>query len=88
MATPRNPSEIQRLQEEGLAILDTLSEEGSSFGEGYFRPDKGYKAGREALLRELRTIERTLEIESTPYNNTSFYERSRDALLYLRRRTD
>lgn len=85
MTGPRNPSEIQRLQEEGLAILTTLQEGGTSFGG---TQDKGHKAGREALLRELRTIERTLEIESTPYNNTSFFERSRDALLHLRRGTD
>lgn len=84
MPTPKNPSEIQRLQEEGLDILNQLDRNAvrTSATNG---ADKGHKAAREALLVELRDIERTLEIEHTPYNSTDFFKRSRDALRNLRR---
>ena len=73
----RNPSELQRLLEEdlerGLHLLEVIKV-------------SLWKSVKEEKLRELRDIERRLGIESTPYNITEFYERSKDALLHLRRR--
>lgn len=68
--TLRNPSELQRLEEERISILQTLYEGRTATAEVLV--DKGYKAGREALLKELRELERQLGIESVPYNSEAF----------------
>lgn len=67
---PRNPSELQRLEEERLGILETLST--NKIPPHNQHADKGLKAAKEALLRELRTIERQLGLESKPYNSSDF----------------
>jgi hypothetical protein len=77
--TVRNPSELQRLEEERVSILQTLYE-GRSSPKGA-PVDKGYKAGRDALLRELREIEGQLGIESVPYNSDAFRKEMERVLL-------
>jgi hypothetical protein len=77
--TVRNPSELQRLEEERVSILQTLYE-GRSSPKGVL-VDKGYKAGRDALLRELREIEGQLGIESVPYNSDAFRKEMERVLL-------
>jgi hypothetical protein len=57
---PRNPSELQRLEEERQYAIKLILE-----------PDRT-KASKEALLRELRDIERQLGIEGEPYNSSAF----------------
>jgi hypothetical protein len=73
---PRNPSELQRLEEERQDILDILKSGKFPYRVAVDYPtvvlDKGTKSIKEALLRELRTIEATLGIESVPYNSTEF----------------
>lgn len=68
--TLRNPSEIARLEEERLEILRAFRD--GKVGTFRVSSDKGYKSGREALLAELRDIERTLGIPSVPYNSTEW----------------
>jgi hypothetical protein len=79
-----NPSELQRLEEEeiieqqiqnALDILRDLVHIGS-------------KWVKERYLADLRRIESELGIESIPYNSENFYERSKNALLHLRRGTN
>lgn len=70
MTAPRNPSELERLFQERHEILRMLRD-------GRTPPssplaDKGLKATREGLLKELRSIEETLDIRSIPYNSTEF----------------
>jgi hypothetical protein len=69
---PRNPSELQRLEEERLDLLRMLKTNRVPPHSAY--TDKGLKSAKEAMLRELRQIERTLGIESIPYNSTKFGE--------------
>jgi ABC-type Fe3+/spermidine/putrescine transport system ATPase subunit len=71
MTGPRNPSELQRLEEERV-ILQTaiLNNQPLLAGPQYL--DKGLKAAKEAMLSELRNIERQLGIESIPYNDSRF----------------
>lgn len=57
---PRNPSEFQRLLEERDELLH-------EFHSARLIPLP--KAQREGLLRQIREIERILEIEPTPYNS-------------------
>lgn len=59
---PRNPSELQRLEEERQHLLGCLCSTHYT------------KEPKERMLRELRKIEETLEIESVPYNSTKFCE--------------
>lgn len=56
---PRNPSELQRLEEEREHLIKEL---------------KGYKTKGEKvfLLRELRAVEKQLGITGVNYNSTEF----------------
>lgn len=78
-----NPSEMQRLLEEEEDLKNTRIDAALALLQDLkFNP---HKAIKEQYLRELRRLERELGIESTPYSNNNFIERSRDALLHLRR---
>jgi hypothetical protein len=65
-----NPSEWTRLEEERELILEQLRTNRIPPTSQY--ADKGLKSAKEALLRELRTIERQLGLESKPYNSREF----------------
>lgn len=69
---PRNPSELQRLTEEREALIDAVKNFDTRKAVEFGVADKGLKAGREALLRELRNIEATLGVDSIPYNSEEF----------------
>lgn len=57
---PRNPSELARLEAEREDLLTKIK-----------NPSVG-KSSKEALLRELRSVERTLGISGQPYNSSAF----------------
>lgn len=81
---PRNPSELQRLEEERQDLLRQRADiqrillTGKVPSSVYdFYPqiqDKGTKGIKEALLMELRQIEKELGIEGVNYNSTAFAE--------------
>lgn len=74
---PRNPSELARLEEERLDLLEVLKAPRIPvrvYKEYRIAMDKGVKSIREGLLRELRRIEETLGIPSVPYNSSKFGE--------------
>ena len=73
---PRNPSELQRLEEERQDLLKRLKRNTVPPHDAY--ADKGLKSAKEAMLRELREIEEQLGIESIPYNSTAFGEQYSD----------
>jgi hypothetical protein len=70
---PRNPSELQRLEEEREDILTMLRT--NRIPPHNKNADKGLKAAKEALIGELRLIERQLGITSHPYNSDKFGSR-------------
>lgn len=65
---PRNPSELQRLEEEALSDerVHLLQE---FYGTRYIPLTKEAK---ENILRRIRAIERQLGIEGIPYNSNQF----------------
>jgi hypothetical protein len=71
---PRNPSELQRLEEERQELLHCLIKQTPV--KLAFRGvwDKGQKGWREELLRQLREIERQLGVEHVPFNSSEFGE--------------
>ena len=81
---PRNPSELQRLEEERQDLLRQRADiqrilltgkVPSSVYDHYPQiQDKGTKGIKETLLRELRQIEKELSIEGVNYNSTKFAE--------------
>lgn len=68
----RNPSELQRLEEERRDILRMLRT--NKIPPHNENADKGLKKAKEALLRELRKIEDNLGITGVDYNSTAFGE--------------
>jgi len=72
----RNPSELQRLEEERQDLLRRLKRNVIPPHDTY--ADKGLKSAKEAMLRELRDIEQRLGIESVPFNSSKFFEGVRD----------
>jgi len=68
---PRNPSELQRLEEEREDILRLLARNKIPPTHSY--ADKGLKSAKQALLTDLRQIDKQLGIESPTYNSTEFY---------------
>lgn len=57
---PRNPSELARLEAEREGLIKSIK-----------NPNRS-KSMKEAMLRELRSIERTLGVEGQPYNSSAF----------------
>lgn len=62
---PRNPSELQRIHEEGLDAERTRLL--NKLHTGY-----SPKSDKEAMLLRIRVIERELGIEGIPYNSSAF----------------
>jgi hypothetical protein len=60
---PRNPSELARLEEERIDIINKIHRT---------KPFPLTKSVKEGLLRELRAIERQLGIKGLPYNSEEF----------------
>ena len=67
---PRNPSELQRLLEEREDLIANLKSHKVPPHSAY--ADKGLKSAKEAMLRDLRDIERALGLEMIPYNSSDF----------------
>lgn len=57
---PRNPSELARLEAEREELIEAIVSR--------TRP----KSVKEAMLRELRAIERQLGVKGRPYNSSAF----------------
>lgn len=66
----RNPSEYQRLTEEFKEAVTAFL--GGRTGTVSFSVDKGYKSAREALLGEIRSLERQLGFGGWDYNSSGF----------------
>jgi hypothetical protein len=60
MSPPRNPSELERLEQE------------RRYWKNAIKHNIGSKSTKEYMLRELRKVEEALGIESKPYNSNEF----------------
>lgn len=72
MVVPRNPGEIARLNTELASAIEAFL--GGASSASAHTLDKGTKAGREAQLSYIRSLEAQLGLESHNYNQTGFCE--------------
>lgn len=65
-----NPSEMMRVEEELTETIKAVLDRRTVTP--FFTSDKGYKSARQALLNELRRLERQLGFRGEDYNNSNF----------------